>query len=318
MKRGLLLAAVAVAVLAAAPALWLVLDGSEDSRRTAALASTPEATGAAGSLVLAGINKGDPIAITTFALEIQRATGVAKPVTDRIKIVRRMDISSPAMVNMAMKGNKAATGSIELVGAGGQYATLALTNVSLVDYAHSDATELEPGLESLVLEYETIALSQQIPATIEGEIENQERIAMPGIHADAARIRATEFGVEKGAAGSGVKVAFPPLDTTLIGNARLVRGLVDLARSGGNLGEVRLHLKASTSSSGQRPDYARYEFRNALVTSLQMAPNSDGVLLTRVGLSYARVQLATFVRNADGTVANGPGYCWDLAAVAPC
>jgi type VI protein secretion system component Hcp len=315
MRRGIWIGVVAIAALVAAPALWLVLGDGGAERRAAALSSTPATSGSAGSLVLASINKGNPIAINSFGLQVERAAGLTRPSVDRIELVRVMDNASAPLMSMVTKGSKAATGTIELKRNGDVYATLALTNVAAVDYSHGDQEEIENGVERLVLEYETIALSQALPSTIDGEIENREAMIVAGVHADPVAIQATKFSVAKGAPGSGTKVAFPPFETTLISNGRLLPGLIERARSGTSIGDVRIHLRGP---SGEHSRYARYDLRNAALTSLEMAPNNDGVLLTRIGLSYSRVQLETYARNANGLLVSSPGYCWDIAAVAPC
>ncbi len=315
MRRTIWIGTAILLAAAAAVPLWLALDDGGEQRRTAALSSTPEASGSAGSLVLAGINKGNPIAINSFSLQVERAAGLTKPSVDRIELVRLMDNASAALMSMVTKGNKAATGTIELKRNGDGYATLALTNVAAVDYSHGDQAEIEHGLERLVLEYETIALSQALPSTIDGVIENREAMIIAGVHADPVEIQATKFSVAKGAPGSGTKVAFPPFEATLISNGRLLPGLIERARSGTSIGDVRVHLRGLSS---EHPAYARYDLRNAALTSLEMAPNNDGVLFTKIGLSYSRVQLETFARNANGVLVSSPGYCWDVAAVAPC
>jgi type VI protein secretion system component Hcp len=309
MRRGLWIGAGLIACALAAVPLWLLLDDG-DERRTAALSSTPAAVGTAGTLKLAGVK--DSMAIESFAVDIKRESE-SGPAVDRIEIVRMVDISSPALLNM-LTGKKAATGSIEWLRSGQLAARLNMTNVAVVDYAQHDAESDEPGSERLVLEYDTLQMSQQLPTAMEGELERQERILMTGIHNDPAEIVTTTFAARQNASA---KASFPPFETVLLGNGRLLPGLVDRARSGATVGDVRVHLKGNPPQTGQNPDYARYDLRNAIVDSLQLFPQG-ATLRTKIGLSYSRVQLSTFVKNQQGAVSSGPGYCFDLAAAASC
>ncbi len=159
MKRGILIAVAALVALAAAPALWLVLDNGGSDRRSAALVE-PTASGDVGRLTLTSPKSGVltiPVQSFSWGMVVPQsastgqATGQARH--NPLQIIKPIDANSPTLFSMLVNGENLSSAKLDLLNSGGApYLTYNFANASVGNW--DDDTS-----EKLTLYYQSFTAS---------------------------------------------------------------------------------------------------------------------------------------------------------------
>lgn len=164
MKKGILIGAVALVALAAAPALWLLLDSGGGDRRSAALVEPTAGAADVGKLSGTGQISGAfsfPVQSFSWGLTIPRdATGQAtgQHRYKFLQIIKPIDAISPVLFKMLTNNENIPTAKLELqasesTGVPTTYLTYTLTNANVASWDDGSSETLTLTFESIAATY---------------------------------------------------------------------------------------------------------------------------------------------------------------------
>ena len=293
MKRGIWIGAAIVLLLAAAPALWLVL--GDDTRRAGALVE-PTESGDIGKLVITGGKSGVitvPVRSFTWGLQMPRdaATGMAsgKRRYQPLQLLRPIDAPTAQLFNMIATHETISSARLDLITTG---ATGKPTTAATYTFKDALITEWndEPARGMLQLGYQTVEVTANAKAlppasktvgqmTLAGEIP----VPITDFDADVTQPVDAASGL-----ATGKRVHKPVTITRAIDS--LMATLVPAAENNRAFATLVIELQR-TGGDGKPETYAKYTFGNARISELEDSGAAGVGLSERLQLDYDSLEV---------------------------
>jgi type VI secretion system Hcp family effector len=292
MKRGIWIGAGIVLLLAAAPALWLVL--GDDTRRAGALVE-PTGGGEVGKLVITGSRSGVitvPVQSFTWGLQIPTdpVTGAATGHRryQPLQILRPIDATTPQLFNMVVTHEAITSAKLDLM-------TTAATGKPLLaaSYTFRDAILSEWNDKAargmLQLGYQTVeaTVGKGIPAAQKtvGQMTLTGETPVPITDFDADVIQPIDAST---GAASGKRVHKPVTITRAID--ALTPKLVPAAETNKPYAQLIVELQR-TGAEGKPETYAKYTFGNVRISLVEDSGAGGSELSERLQLEYQSLEV---------------------------
>jgi type VI secretion system Hcp family effector len=306
MKRAIWIGAAVVLLLAAAPALWLVL--GDDTRRAGALVE-PTAGGEVGKLVITGAQSGVitvPVQSFTWGLQVPTdpVTGAAsgRRRYQPLQILRPIDATTPQLFNLIVKHEAITSAKLDLM-------TTAATGKPLLaaSYTFRDAILSEWNDKAargmLQLAYQSVEpfAGKGLPAAQNAvgqmTLTGESPVPITDFEADVTQPLDAASGL-----ATGKRVHKPVTITRAIDS--LMPKLVPAAETNKPYAQLVVELQR-TNAEGKPETYAKYTFGNVRVILVEDSGAGGSELSERLQLVYQSLEVQAGTNVAQDSLSVG-------------
>ncbi len=292
MKKGILIGAVALVLVAAAPLLWLVLDNGGGDRRSAALVEPTAGAADVARFTATGQKSGVvtfPVQSFTWGLDVPMSSGVPTGGARRapLQMIKPIDATSPVLFSMLTTNDNLTSAKLELLNASGlAYMTYNFTNAGLANWDDGTSEKLKLTYESF-----TTALPKAArPTAPAGQVIGQ--VTAPSIGVGSMPIVGFATGVTSPRdLGTGQATGKRQHKPAMFRRAVDGWGPALLTKVGqGTLGTITVELQRPVD--GTMKTYATYVYTNAVAASVEDAGAAGAGFATQeLQFSFQKVEL---------------------------
>ncbi|MGZ8702107.1 MAG: type VI secretion system tube protein Hcp [Gaiellaceae bacterium] len=294
MKRGILIAVAVLVALAAAPALWLVLDDGGGDRRSAALVE-PTASGDVGRLTLTGVKSGVltiPVQSFSWGMVVPQsastgqASGQARH--NPLQIIKPIDANSPVLFSMLVTNENLSSAKLDLLNAGGApYLTYNFANASIGNWDDDTSEKLtlyyQSFTASLLKAVRPVAPGGQVVGQLTAPSIGAASMPIVGFAAGVSSPRDPASGLPTGKRQhkpATIRRAIDSWDPAVL--TKVAQGSV--------IPSLTVELQRP-DANGVMQTYATYTYTNAVPSSVEDSGAAGAVATQELRFSFQKVEL---------------------------